>query len=407
MKHIGIIAEYNPFHNGHAYQLDKVKALYPEKKIIIIMSGNFVQRGEPAIYNKYLRAQCALYNQADVVFELPLLFATASAEYFAQSAVSALHKLGVVDTLCFGAETDNLSLLETIAQILTDEPDSYKTILHQALRNGNSFPKARMLALQAVITDAEIENILQQPNNILAIEYLKAIRHCKAEIRPVIIKRIGSGYHDNSTTSIFSSATAIRNATRQNQTTLDKLMPKNSLDLLQQSNHAKPLYLSDFYESIQYALWREHTNLETYLDVSDDMANALRSIMNYPKTLDELVSVLSSKQYTITRIQRALFHILLNMKYVDMTYAKNNEYISYLRLLGFKRNSSSILKDVKEMSSIPIINKVADAKSILSADALPLFTKEIHQNDLYRQIFFNKYGIQTPSEYEHSVIISE
>lgn len=407
MKHIGIIAEYNPFHNGHAYQLQKAKERYPDKKIIVIMSGNYVQRGEPAIFNKYVRAQCALYDQADIVFELPLLHATASAEYFAQAAVNALNKLGVIDTLCFGAETDNLPLLQKIAQVLTEEPADYKTTLQQELRNGNSFPKARMLALQTSIRDFDIEIILQQPNNILAIEYLKALQSRNADIQPVIIQRIGSGYHDKSTTNMYSSATAIRNEIKQNQGKLDNLIPKVSLNLLKHSDYAKPLYTSDFYVYLQYALWHEYNYLESYLDVSEDIANMLRSITSYPETLEELISVLSNKQYTTTRIQRALLHILLNIKHTDMEHSKNNEYISYLRLLGFKKNASSILKDAKETSKVPIINKVADAKNILSSEALSLFKKEIRQNHLYRQIFLNKYGIQIPSEYEHSVIISE
>ncbi len=407
MKHIGIIAEYNPFHNGHAYQLQKVKELYPDKKIIVIMSGNYVQRGEPAIFNKYFRAQCALYDQADIVFELPLLHATASAEYFAQAAVSAFHKLGIIDTLCFGAETDNLSLLQKIAQVLIEEPVEYKTTLQKELRNGNSFPKARMLALQTNIKDRNIESTLQQPNNILAIEYLKALEQCSADIQPVIIQRIGSGYHDKSTTNTYSSATAIRNEIKQNQGKLDNLIPKVTLNLLEHSDYAKPLYASDFYPHLQYALWHEYKNLETYLDVSEDIANTLRSITSYPETLEAFVSILTNKQYTITRIQRTLLHILLDIKHIDMNHSKNNEYIFYLRLLGFKKNASSILKDVKKTSTIPIINKVADAKNTLSLEALTLFTKEIHQNDLYRQIYFNKYGIPIPSEYEHSVIISE
>lgn len=407
MKHIGIIAEYNPFHNGHAYQLKKAKELYPNKNIIVLMSGNYVQRGEPAIFNKYLRAQCALDAQADIVFELPLLFATSSAEYFAHAAVYAFHKLGVIDTLCFGAETDNLTLLQEIAHILVTEPSDYKILLQQELRKGNSFPKARMLALKELFHDSDIENILQQPNNILAIEYLKAIQRCNANITPVIIKRIGNSYHDKNITSTYSSATAIRNNIKNNLTEFTHVMPSSSLQHLQDSIFAKPIFTSDLYTILQYAIWREKSNLESYLDISEDMANILRSIKNYPSTIDELIGILSNKQYTSTRIYRALLHILLDIRKTDMEDAKENEFIRYLRLLGFHKNSSSILREIKENCDVPIINKVADAKDILSEQAFILFTKEIHQNHLYTQLFSSKYGIHIPSEYEHSVIISE
>lgn len=407
MKHIGIIAEYNPFHNGHAYQLQKAKEMYPDKRAIVIMSGNYVQRGEPAIFNKYLRAQCALADNADIVLELPLIFATASAEYFAHAAVCAFHKLGIVDTLCFGAETDNISLLQDIAQILADEPNHYKEVLQSELRNGNSFPKARMSALQNIISDEELETLLQQPNNILAIEYLKAIIRCNADIKPVIIKRIGSGYHDETITNNYSSATAIRKEMKAESNNLSEVVPETTYELLQSSHFAKPIYTSDYYINLQYAIWKEHDHLESYLDVSEDMANTLRTIKHYPDTLEELIDILSSKQYTSTRIRRAFLHILLDIKKTDMDDARNMGYISYLRLLGLRKNASFILKDAKETCNIPIINKVAHAKELLSKTELSIFTKELHQNHLYAQIYWNKYGISIPSEYEHSVIISD
>lgn len=407
MKHIGIIAEYNPFHNGHAYQLKKVKKLYPEKNILVLMSGNYVQRGEPAVFNKYLRAQCALQAGADIVFELPLIYATSSAEYFASAAVMAFHKLGVIDTLCFGAETDNLPLLQEIAHILVTEPASYKTLLQQELKNGNSFPKSRMLAIATYLEKEETKFLLQQPNNILAIEYLKAIERYHIDITPVIIKRIGKGYHDTDRSDTFCSATAIRLGLKASDKDFSASIPPNALRILQDSKYAKPIFAEDFYPSIQYALWREKAHLEQYLDVSEDLAKQIRSILQHPKTLDILVDMLSSKNYTATRIKRILLNILLDIRASDMDDRKHSDFVTYLRLLGFHKNTSFILKDMKDNTTIPIINKVANAKTILSPKDYTYFSKELHQNHLYKQIFFNKYGITIPSEYEHSVIISE
>jgi len=407
MKHIGIIAEYNPFHNGHAYQLNKAKELFPDKKIVVLMSGNYVQRGEPAIYNKYIRTQCALQEYADIVFELPLLFSCASAEHFACACLQAFHKLGTIDTLCFGAETDDITLLKEIAHICAVEPDSYKTSLQEALKEGLSFPKARMLAISTYMKTQDIESLLKQPNNILAIEYLKAIERYHFDITPVIIKRIGNDYHDNDTNSIYSSATAIRNQIMNGTQSIAHTIPKSSSSIIEQTAFAKPLYISDFYTNLQYALWKDNAQLEQFFDVSSDLANQLRAIKQYPRSYNELLEILASKQYTTTRLQRILLNILLGISSTEMEYFKENNYITYLRLLGAKKDATSILKDIKEQATIPIINKVANAKTLLSSTSYSYYQQELHRNHLYAQIFYNKYGIHVPSEYEHSVIICD
>ncbi len=407
MKHIGIIAEYNPFHNGHAYQLHKAKELFPDKKIIVLMSGNYVQRGEPAIYNKYLRTTCALSEAADVIFELPLLFASASAEHFAHAAIQAFKKLGVIDTLCFGAEHDNLTLLQEIAHLLVTEPDNFKSVLQQEMKNGNSFPKARMIAVSTCIKHPDTEQIMQQPNNILAIEYLKAIENLQANITPMIIQRTGSHYHDTTLTTRYQSATAIRTAIKNEIDIAKLLIPERSIYNIQQSKFAKPIFASDLYINLQHAIWREKECLVDYLDVSQDLANQLHSTQLYPLSLDTLVNNLTNKQYTTTRIQRALMNILLGITKAEMTSCKESGYISYLRLLGFQKETSFILKEIKKQSVLPIINKVANAKNDLSPMELVNFERELQRTHLYNQIFYNKYEIPIPSEYEHSVIISE
>ncbi len=403
MKHIGIIAEYNPFHNGHFYQLHTAKKMFPDKKTIVLMSGNYVQRGEPAIYNKYIRTKCALTSGADIVLELPILFATASAEYFAHAAIKTFCELGTIDTLCFGAETDDLPLLQRIANILSEEPESYKTALQAQLKNGLSFPKARNIAIENVL-GKELASILTLPNNILAIEYLKALKTYQSDITPVLIKRVGSGYHDKSINEHCSSATAIRNSIVNSSNEYNNLMPKQAYDILCCSQFAKPIQMCDFYPMLQYAIWKERENLEQYLDVSHDLANKLRSIKQFPVSYEELVQTLISKQYTSTRIQRIYLHILLGITDQDMHDARNHGFISYIRLLGLKKDASFILKDARN-NEITIINKVADAKKQLSKEQFLVFEKEIHQNLLYAQAFSNRYNYHIASEYEHSVII--
>ena len=210
MKIAAVIAEYNPFHNGHAYQLHEIRRQTGADFILVMMSGDFVQRGAPACIDKYARCRMALNAGADMVCELPIYGALGSAEIFAESAVSLLNHLGCIDYLCFGAETIAPSLFDAIIPILSDEPEEYKSLLQTGLKNGMNFPAARSQALCSLLGDARCCGILNQPNNILAIEYMKALYKSKSRIRPFPIKRSGAGYHSTDITAGFSSATAIR-----------------------------------------------------------------------------------------------------------------------------------------------------------------------------------------------------
>lgn len=406
MKHIGIIAEYNPFHNGHQYQLNELKKQFPEKNIIVIMSGDYVQRGEPAIFNKYLRARCALQSGADIVFELPGLFATSSAEYFASSAILSLSATGIIDTLCFGSEDTDLDTFTKIANLFLKEPESYQQILRQHLKNGFSYPKARSLAVAAYFQDDIYSNLLRQPNNILGIEYIKTIQKYNLDLAPFIIKRTGNGYHDLSIDHSLCSASALRHTLAKHNLNLRPFMPESSWQLLQVSEYAKPLFLSDFYLFLQYALWQE-SSYEKYFEITEALSNRLCAIKHYPSNINELINQLTSKNFTETRIRRSLLNILLNHQKEDMKYSTKKNYVPYLRLLGFRSSSATLLKEMKNTCSIPIVNKVSKAKKLLSAEEYSIFQKDLHSSMLYQQIYFNKYGIRLPSEYEHSVIIEK
>lgn len=415
MKHIGIVAEYNPFHNGHQYQLQKAKEIFPDKRIITIMSGDFVQRGEPAIFNKYIRTRCALASGADIILELSPLFATASAEHFASAAVLALSATGIVDTLCFGAECDDLSRLWHIADVLSEEPEAYQTLLKEQLKTGLSFPKARAAALTSYLQDNTVSEILRYPNNILGIEYLKIIRKYQLALTPCVIKRQGSGYHETDITSPFSSATAIRNELQKKapdtmddfniSSSIRQAVPDGTYDILQDSDYARPLFLSDFYGLLQYALWQNQSTLHQYYDVPPALCKQLSQYVQYPNSLTTLLDELACKNYTNTRIKRALLNILLQQEESSMLQAKERGYISYLRLLGFRNTASDILKEMKKICTVPVINKVADAKKILSEPDFIQFQKDIRISTLYKQVFSNKYCMSVPSEYEQTVII--
>lgn len=404
MKQIGIIAEYNPFHNGHQYQIDMVKNLYPERNIIVMMSGDFVQRGEPAIFNKYLRTECALQGGADIVMELPSRFAFASAEYFATTAVLGLYHTGIVDTLCFGAEHDNLPLFQTIAEILVTEPAKYQEHLKEELQKGHSFPKARSIAISHYLNDSQCIDILKHPNNILGIEYLKVIYKYQLPMSVCIVKRNGNAYHDDTLSHPLSSATALRSAIAKDSA-FHEYMPKPVYDLLQTSSLAQPLYMQDFYNILQYSLWEHHKELNHFFETNQELINRFQSVKEFPSDYDTFVSICSSKNYTKTRIKRALLNIMLHVTQQEMNKLKEKGYISYLRLLGFQKNASFLLKDMKESASVPIINKVADARLLLSEDALSEFEKDIHISHLYKRVYQQKYGGTFQTEYEQSVII--
>jgi cytidyltransferase-like protein len=409
MGHIGIITEYNPFHNGHAYQIEQLRKHFPEKKIIAVMSGNFVQRGEPAIYNKYVRCQCALFSGVDILFELPPLFATASAEHFAQAAVLALSSTGVIDTLCFGAENNNLSLFETVSSVLSEEPKDYQLLLKQLLKEGNSYPKARSLALSQYTDNADIEEFLKSPNNILGIEYIKAIKKYKLNITPFILKRQGAGYHDTTTHSFLSSATSLRQHIFNDGLTQDMAtqMPSSAYNLLSNHEFANPLFPEQLYPFTQYALWEHRANYTDYLDVNEEIANRLLTIHHFPASPDNLTDELSSRNYTASRIRHALLNIVLGITKETMEEEKNRGYIRYLRLLGFQKNASSILRTMKQTSKVPIITKVASASNLLPPRDMAVFEKDLQISQLYDLIYAAQYHQQPASEYQHSVIITE
>ena len=409
MKHIGIITELNPFHNGHAHIIETARTQFPDKKVILMMSGDYVQRGEPALFNKYIRTECALSAGADLVFEIPSLFATASAEHFASASVLSLAATHLVDTLCFGVETDTLSLLQDIAHYLVTEPVSYQLKLKQNLSSGLSYARARANALAAHFTDSVYADILRQPNNILAIEYLKAIERYQLPIQPVAIPRIGAGYHDLTLVNTFSSATALRHMIRENNFTsyekLQSYIPESVYQILCRHSEAKPLFWNDFLPFLQYAFWNQAQDYNRYCDISNDFSNLLSTYSLCPDNWEQWMNELSGKHMSVTRVQRCLLNILLAQTQTQMDYAKANHYISYLRLLGFRKCASSLLKTLHQTCDVPVIQKVTKARQQLSETSYHSFTLDIRKSHLYRQAFYNHYGIALPSEYERTVII--
>ena len=384
----GIIAEYNPFHNGHAYQIEQARLLTGCDFLVVVMSGDYVQRGAPAVFDKYTRARMALACGADLVLELPVACSCASAEFFASGAVSLLDGLGCVDFLCFGSESGDLQSLMEPARILAKESPVFQEALRRGLSLGLSFPAARKEAFRACASNPDI---LDLPNNILGIEYLKALLQRESSIKPVTIKREGQGYHDTLLDSGFASASGIRRFLKQEEAPLSALpalkesLPDPVMEVLKDTlAHTQPVWEEDFSMLLRYELLRQSaSDLTRYADISPDLGRRLKNCADKFSSFSEFVALVKTKDVTYTRITRALFHILLNLTGED---TRNSVAMPYARILGFRKDHSRILGLLKENSRIPIIPKAADYKTYLTPDLQPLFEKDLFAANLYETI---------------------
>lgn len=366
MKIVGLVTEYNPFHNGHKYHLERSKYETNCDYSIAIMSGNFVQRGEPAICDKWSRAKMAIDSGVDLVIELPTLYSTMSAEFFSYGAIKILDSLNSIDFISFGSETNDLKKLNSISKILAFEPLEFKYSLKKYLNEGNVFPKARSLALKEILKDKDLDKIINNPNNILAIEYMKSLIKLKSTIKAHSIKRIFSNYNDKNLTGEISSATAIRSL----------LIKANNInrDISLALPSSSEFYLNDYLS--KYNIFNDICNfnniliyklrtidkdyLSSFLDVEIGLENRIIEAANKYDDIIDIIEAIKTKRYTYTRIKRILIHILL-----DINYNKNDilNLPAYVRVLASNKKGFKILKKIKNNSNLPIINKVSDFNS--------------------------------------------
>lgn len=374
MKTVGIISEYNPFHSGHAYHIQQAKIQTGADYAVVIMNGDFVQRGEPAIFDKYSRAEQALDGGADIVFELPTRFGLSSAGDFALGGILALESLGFIDSVCFGSEAGCLSPLLHAARILAEEPASFQSDLDDFLRLGMSYPAARAHAL-AKLSDVPTE-LMHSPNNILAIEYCIALQQLSSSIEPFTIPRVGQSYHGEGDSTEYLSATTLR---RQIQKT------------------DKPhIILDDFSSVIGYALLSS-PDLTRCKDISPDLAERIAKYLPDYHSVTAFVQQCSNPSITTGRIRRGLLQCLLHIE-------RTEKSMPYLRLLGMKKEASSLLSH-REDTSCHILSRLAVDSRRLSPQASALLQQDLFASDLYRQIWCQKYKLTLPNEYQHSPII--
>ena len=361
-KVLGIIAEYNPFHNGHLYHLEQSKKITGCTYTVAIMSGNFTQRGSTSLIDKWNKAKCALENGIDLVLELPTLYSTSSAENFAEGSIKILDSLKVVDYISFGAETSNIDILDKIATVLYNEPKEYKNLLSHELHKGISFPKARENALMMYLNDIrKYVNILSSPNNILGIEYLKALKKYNSIITPISIPRFEAYHNDIKFTGNIASSTAIRNIFKNNGfKILEKLIPSNTYSTLIQNIKIGHVVsdLSVFEKEIIYNLRKMNLqDIAELADVSEGLEFALKNAANSCNSLVEFLNIIKSKRYTSTRIQRILLYSLLGITKKDITISRKTQ--PYIRVLGFNQRGKFLISEAaKANPKLQIITSV-------------------------------------------------
>lgn len=410
MKIAGLITEYNPFHNGHKYHIEATRQLTGADYVVVIMSGNFVQRGAPAIADKYTRSEMALSCGADLILELPVCYAVSSAEFFALGAVKLLSSLGCIDYLCFGSESGNINTLYKIAEILINETDNYKRLLSSYLKQGLSYPLARANAISEHTGNTEYADILSSPNNILAIEYLKALKRTNSTIIPVTIKRLISDYHEKSLNSEITSATSIRNLVINNNRSihdLDLYIPANAANILtKQYKKSFPIIENDFSQMIYYKLSQGNpATASEYLDSSKELSRRIYNKLNQYTYAEDFIKVLKTKDITYTRISRFLFHLILNLKKTSFNKYINDNIVYYARVLGFNKLSGPLLNNIKAASSIPLITKLADAKKFISETGIEMLEEDIYASHIYNRIIFDKYHTKISNEFTHQLVI--
>ncbi len=391
MRVLGIVAEYNPFHNGHLYHLKKSIEITGATHTIAVMSGNFVQRGEPAIFNKWARAEMAIKSGVDLVIELPAVYALKSAEGFAMGALGVLDGLGVVDSLCFGSESGNLQKLEYISRILSDEPKGYKALLRYYLSRGHSYPSARASALKEYLGPSAEALIppLNLSNNILAIEYLKAIKELESNISPYTIKRHAAGYHSRALPSNIASATAIRNGIIKGNAFMkkvEKTLPAASLHILNRelSLGRGPVYHNLFSLPSVMLVRRLGTKaLTQFPEVIEGLENRIMAAAARETTLSDMLDQIKTKRYTHTRLRRIMTYIFLDITKDLLKELSQHGDPVYARVLALNEKGRSILNKARNISKIPIITKPADHGFPEGSPLFKILQKDVLATDLY------------------------
>ncbi len=343
----GIICEYNPFHNGHLYHINKIKEMYPDDIIVLVMSSHFLQRGDSSLINKWDKTDIALSLGVDIVIELPFIFSSQGADIFAKGSIEILNNMNV-DRLIFGSETDNIEILNNIADIQINNSD-FDLKVKKYMDEGISYPTALSKAVYD-LTDIKID----KPNDLLAISYIKEIKKQNANIKPSCIKRTND-FHSLKLDNEIVSATSIRNALKENKD-VKKYVPSVVYDYLQKEIS----FTEDYFNFLKYKIISELNNLSIYHCVDEGIENRIKKYIYTSNDMDELINNIKTKRYTYNKVKRMLAYILCSYTKEEALRTKKSEYI---RILGFNKKGKDYLNKVKKTSLLPIITGYSNIKS--------------------------------------------
>lgn len=387
MKILGVVCEYNPFHNGHKYLIEKAKELTGADFVIAIMSGNFTQSGNIAIYDKFTRAKLAIDNGLDLVIELPCIFAISSASYFASKAIQILDALNIVDYICFGCEDNNLTLLQNISNTIINKEENIWNDTKNFLDTGISFANARENALKNYLSNEEV-NIASKSNNILAIEYLKELKRLNSKISPIAIKREGADFNSVSLNKDnFISATAIRNYIFENKeknlSYFKKYIPNNVLDVI---NNTNAIFNYDFFNFLKFRILDLTKNeLQDINEVTEGLENKIIKSISTSYTYNDFIKNLKSKRYQMSKIKRILLNILLNITKEDFNLIFNSNSL-YAHILSVSDAFKSNIGYITKKSSIPIIINKKDFDNIKDDLIKKSISYDLYASNLYSLI---------------------
>lgn len=407
MRNIGIVAEYNPFHNGHLFQLEKIKEKAKCDSILVAMSGDFVQRGFPACVDKITRAKMALSAGVDLVLEIPVLYATSSAEDFALGGVSLLNSTGIVDTLAFGAENDDRALFLNCAETLLKRENDLSEGIREGIRNGYTYPLAREYAYNRVLKGIIPSDFLNKPNNILGLEYTKTILKYNMRMDILPIKRNGD-YSSNvlsTTDASFSSAGAIRESIKKDGLSSVKTHLPDFVyeSLLSQENTIFPIEIDSFSEAMHYALLMNASKgYEEFLDVDRSLSDRILKCLPDYLTYSSFIEEVKTKNITYSHVARALLHILLGIKKADAALQKEGNPIRYRRVLGFRQESRALFSEMTKET--PILCTNSDIKKLQNPLALSSLSLDLNATRIFAMAVNQVYGQPLPSDFSEEVL---
>lgn len=382
MKVLGIIAEYNPMHTGHIYHINEAKKITNSDYVIAIMSGSFTEQGNIAMLDKFTRAKEAINSGVDLVIELPTIYAVSDGGSFANKAIQILNDLNIVDSICFGAETDNISKLNNIANTIVVNEEKIWNDIKENLKKGISFANARNESLKKYLKDDEI-NLVNTPNNILGIEYIKSIITLKSNITPYCIKRESSNFNDDTITQKYTSSTSIRKYLEEGKDiqNISEYISKNTLNSILNS---KVLFNKDIFELLKYKIiTMSNEELRNIYGITEGLENKIQNEILDSYTYEDFIFKLKSKRYELSKIKRMLIHILLDTTKEDFDNLKNCKS-NYAHILAFNHDKKDLLSYISKNSKIPILTSINDnTLAKLTQNQRKLIDYDLNASNIY------------------------